>query len=357
MTPDLLEDWLTAPLAYAGSAGALLWAIALALLVGAALWLTRSLLLWAMREAKQTLTPWDDLAEDLARRLWPPTIVAIAVAAGAGSLPLPAALYQWGRWPFGLTIALQFAIWSGVLAQFLVLSLERLIPRHFDADHLSVVRSVIRVALWMLVLVTTLDNLGVGISSLLAGLGIGGLSFALAIQRLLGDLISTLTIALDQPFVEGDSVTVGEVTGRIVRIGLKTTRIRATTGEEWIIPNADMVTLRVRNNTHLQERRVTHTFTVGWIAQEKLRKIPAWLEACCQMPDVRFERARLIGMVETGFQFELCWVVMDTDLAVHQARQEQVLMGVAEVWEREGIGREGADKQNATMEGMEQAKG
>lgn len=338
MGPEDLARWLALPLPWVGSGAALLWAVGAAILVGAAITGGRELLLYGLRGAAQTAEPWDDLIRDLASRLGMPTVVAIALAAGAAFLPLPAEAYRWGRWGFAVVIALQFAVWSGVVSRSIVLALERLLPRHFDADHLSVVRTGIRVALWLLVLVATLDNLGVAVGSLLAGLGIGGISLALAVQRVLGDLISTLTIALDQPFVEGDAIVLGEVQGRVIRVGLKTTRVRALSGEEWVIPNADMVTQRLRNQSRMQERRVTHTLTVPVATPpEALRRIPGALEACCRLPDLRFGHARLVGLADAGFQFELCWFVLEPELELHQRRQEEVLQAVAEVWAREGL--------------------
>src|SRR6185369_10510723 len=96
---------------------------------------------------------------------------------------------------------------------------------------------------------------------LVTSLGIGGVAVALAIQNILGDLFASLSIALDKPFVVGDAIQVGDDSGTVKRIGLKTTRVQSVSGEELIFSNSDLLRSRVRNFGRMAQRRIA--FTVG----------------------------------------------------------------------------------------------
>ena len=98
-----------------------------------------------------------------------------------------------------------------------------------------------------MVLLIVLNHLGVNITALVAGLGIGGVAVALALQNVLGDLLASLAIVLDKPFVVGDAIGVGEVSGQVERVGIKTTRLRSVEGEQLVIANADLLKARIRN--------------------------------------------------------------------------------------------------------------
>ena len=129
------------------------------------------------------------------------------------------------------------------------------------AGSIGIIRFIARVAIWAMVVLLTLDNLGFDITALIAGLGIGGIAVALAVQNVLGDLFASLSIALDQPFVIGDFLVVGEHMGSVEYIGIKSTRLRSLSGEQIVMSNADLLGGRLRNFGRMQERRIA--FTVG----------------------------------------------------------------------------------------------
>ena len=120
-----------------------------------------------------------------------------------------------------------------------------------------------------------LDNLGFEIKPLLAGLGIGGIAVALAVQTVLGDLLASMSIALDKPFTVGDSLQVDDINGTVEHIGVKSTRLRSVSGEQVIISNADILKSRVRNNGRMRERRSAFVLNVPYGTEpDKLRAIP-----------------------------------------------------------------------------------
>ncbi|MFH1670885.1 MAG: mechanosensitive ion channel domain-containing protein, partial [Patescibacteria group bacterium] len=125
-----------------------------------------------------------------------------------------------------------------------------------EAKVSSIFSIFIKFALWSIGLLLILSNLGFNITSLVAGLGIGGLAISLALQSILTDVFSSLSIAVDKPFQEGDFIVVGSDKGTVKHIGIKTTRLQSLQGEEIVISNTELTTARVQNFRKLQKRRV-----------------------------------------------------------------------------------------------------
>ena len=129
--------------------------------------------------------------------------------------------------------------------------------------------------MWAIVLLLVLNHLGVNITALVAGLGIGGVAVALALQNVLGDLLASLAIVLDKPFVVGDAIAVGEVSGQVERVGIKTTRLRSVDGEQLVVSNADLLKSRIRNFRRMTERRVLFGLGIAYeTPHDKLARVP-----------------------------------------------------------------------------------
>ena len=157
-----------------------------------------------------------------------------------------------------ILILIQVGLWVGRTVSFYLELKERERgPDRVFAGSLDIINFVARMIIWSLLVLVALDNLGVNITALLAGLGVGGVAVALALQNVLGDLFASLSIALDKPFVVGDSLTIDTFVGKVERIGIKTTRLRSETGEQIILSNADILKSRVRNFGRLSEQRCT----------------------------------------------------------------------------------------------------
>src|SRR5690606_22818733 len=140
-----------------------------------------------------------------------------------------------------------------------------------------------------LVLLLTLDNLGVDITALIAGLGIGGIAVALAVQNILGDLFASLSITLDRPFVVGDFLIVGEFLGSVEYIGIKSTRLRSLSGEQIIMSNADLLGSRVRNYGRMAERRVVFTNSFPYETPiDKIERIPSVIKQIIESEPVYY---------------------------------------------------------------------
>lgn len=218
-----------------------------------------------------------------------------------------------------ITIALfwQAGIWAVAAA---AAWLERKRKRSLAADRavvgsLGIIGFILNVVIWALVVLLTLDNLGIDITALVAGLGIGGIAVALAVQNILGDLFASLSIALDRPFVVGDFLIVGDFLGSVESIGIKSTRLRSLSGEQIIMPNADLLGSRVRNYGRMFERRVLFSTSVTYeTAIESIERIPALIrEIVLAQPDTRFDRSHFVRHAAASLDFETVYFVLSPD--------------------------------------------
>ena len=184
-----------------------------------------------------------------------------------------------------------------------------------------------------------LDNLGVNITTLVAGLGVGGIAVALAVQNILGDLFASLTIVLDKPFVIGDSITVGDYSGTIENIGLKTTRVRSVTGEQLIFPNSDLLQSRIRNFKRMHERRVILSVGVNYATPvEKLKALPAAIRKIVEAdPRLRFDRAHLKTLGASSIDFEVVYWVRGSEMLLHMDAQQTVQLALIEMIQEWGV--------------------
>ncbi len=161
------------------------------------------------------------------------------------------------------TVLFQIGIWSSHIVDFAVnmYAKKSVIGENIDVANLfTPIRFILHFTVWSVILLMALDNFGVNVTALVAGLGIGGIAVALAVQNILGDLLSSLSIVLDKPFVVGDFITVDSVSGTVERVGIKTTVIRSISGEQVVIANGDILKSRIQNFKRMEERRAVFKF-------------------------------------------------------------------------------------------------
>lgn len=199
--------------------------------------------------------------------------------------------------------------------------------------------NIVRWAIWALGVVFVLDNLGVNISTLVAGLGIGGVAIALAAQAVLGDLFSALSIWVDKPFEVGDFVIVDGLMGSVEYIGLKTTRIRSLSGEQLIFSNSDLTKSRIKNYKRMQTRRIA--FKIGVLYQtplDKTKKIPEIIKAIfAKMKDIRLDRVHFESFGDFSLNYEIVYFVHSADYNFYMDRQQEINFAIKESFEREQI--------------------
>jgi small-conductance mechanosensitive channel len=197
----------------------------------------------------------------------------------------------------------------------------------------------LKTVLWVIFLLAALSNLGINVSALVASLGIGGIAVALAVQNVLGDLFASLSIAVDKPFEVGDSISITNVSGTVEHVGLKTTRIRADSGEQIIIGNAELLKNVVRNYKRMQTRRVQFSLRINPATPAALAaKVPDALRAVVErQPDVRADRVHLKSVSQDALEYELVFYILNSSYANFMNAQQAVLLGALEVFAELGV--------------------
>jgi small-conductance mechanosensitive channel len=223
---------------------------------------------------------------------------------------------------------LQAGLWGMAAVRFGI-DLRRTRSAGLDAmltGSMDVILFCAGLIIWAMVMLLALDNLGVQIKPLLAGLGIGGIAIALAVQTVLGDLLASMSIALDKPFGVGDALTIGDYQGTVEHIGVKSTKLRSLSGEQIIIANADIIKARVRNFGRMGDRRAVFQFGVSYdTSTDLLAAIPAEVRKIVEaQPDTRFDRCHFLTYGDTALQFELVYFVTKPDFGVYADTQQAI---------------------------------
>jgi small-conductance mechanosensitive channel len=240
-----------------------------------------------------------------------------------------------------LALLVQAGLWATTLVASWV---RRYVAARRDVDASSVTTITAlgyaaRLAIWSTVLVLALDNMGVNVTAVIAGLGIGGIAIALAAQNILSDLFASATIVLDKPFVLGDFIIVGNEMGSVEKIGLKTTRLRSLSGEQIIFANDDLLKSRIRNCKRMLERR--NVFTIGVVYDtpyDKLAAIPAMLrEAVQSQGQTRFDRAHFKQYGDFALIFEVVYYVVSPDYNLYMDIQQAINLHIFRRFEAEQI--------------------
>lgn len=186
-------------------------------------------------------------------------------------------------------------------------------PNAKTASHMITLMA--RVALWVLGVLFVLSNLGIEVTSLIAGLGIGGIAIAFALQGVLGDLFASLSIYLDKPFRIGDFIVIGSDMGVVEKIGIKSTRIRTLQGEELVVSNTELTSARVQNFKKMQRRRVVMKFGVTYeTPQDKLKEIPGVVTRIFEALEIAtLDRIHFASFGDSALIYELVYYVESSD--------------------------------------------
>jgi small-conductance mechanosensitive channel len=260
-------------------------------------------------------------------------LLSVALYFAASQLNLPARIEHALSVVIILTFWFQGGLWAMAVVRYAINQRAR--RNGADATLSSSIDIIVFIAgitIWAMAFLLALDNLGVEIKPLLAGLGITGIAVALAVQTVLGDLLASLSIALDKPFVVGDSLQVDNLSGTVEHIGVKSTRIRSVDGEQLIFSNADLLKSRIRNNGRMRERRATFSINVGYdTPPEKLRDVPPFVKGVIEaQKDTRFDRCHLLGLGDWALRFEVVYFVTVSDYLTYANAQQAIILAILE---------------------------
>jgi small-conductance mechanosensitive channel len=289
----------------------------------------------------RTSTDIDDLVAELIRRVKFFFLFPVSVYLGSKVLDLSGKADDILSKIVTIAVIFQGAVWGSAIFDY---AIGRARSGEEDGEaadktKLAALGFVFRIALWSLVLLLALDNLGIKVTALVAGLGVGGIAVALAVQNILGDLFASLSIVLDKPFAIGDFIVVDNLQGTVEHIGLKTTRVRGLGGEQLILANSDLLKSRIRNYKRMEERRIA--FTVGVVFEtpaEKLERIPGIIREVVEAQEnCRFDRAHFAAIGNFALSFETVYYVTDPDYAVYMDVQQAINLGLFRRFREEGI--------------------
>lgn len=240
-----------------------------------------------------------------------------------------------------IVVVLQIAIWANRMVTAYI-SFYTQTRRDENPGAVSVVQGVsflVRLTIWSVALLLVIDNLGYDITALIAGLGIGGIAVALALQNILSDLFASLSIVLDKPFVIGDFIIVDDLMGVVERVGIKTTRVKSLSGEQLIFSNSDLLNSRVRNYKRMQERRISFAFGVLYqTSPDLLEQIPGMVREIIEgLDDLRFDRAHFKSFGSSSYDFEVIYYVLSSDYVLYMNAQQSINLAMCRKFAEAGI--------------------
>lgn len=320
------------------------WIIALALstAIALAVYLLKPVLIRRLSaRAEHTRTQFDDgIVRALkATRVW--LIVVFALSLGSRYLELPDKHQSLLGSVTAIAMFLQIGLWLSALFKFwLDNSKARALKSNAGAaTSLSALGFLGTVVLWTVILLVALDNFGVNITALVAGLGVGGIAVALAVQNILGDLFASLSIIVDKPFVIGDFIIVDSYMGSVEYVGLKTTRIRSLDGEQIIFSNGDLLKSRVRNYKRMFERRVVFTFNLVYETDaDHVATVPPLVKSIILSHEkVRFDRSHFAKFGDNALAFETVYWMLDPDFNLYMDTQQSIMLQLMRALQQAGI--------------------
>lgn len=292
--------------------------------------------------ARRTTSNLDDIAVAVVRRTSGYFLFALAVGAASHWLSIQAPYETYITRLVKIVVLLQVGVWGGTAIRELI---GRYIDRRRSEADLGAVTTMNALGyaaagvLWIILFVMALGVFDFKVGTLLAGLGVGGVAVALAVQNILSDLFAALAIVLDKPFLVGDFIAVDQVSGAVEHIGLKTTRLRSPSGEQIICSNADLLKSRIRNFRRMYERRVVFTTDVTYdTPAEVVERIPTMIrEIVSAQQPIRFDRSHFSAYTDSALRLETVYYVLDPDYNKYMDIQQRIYLELLRRFNAEGI--------------------
>lgn len=293
------------------------------------------------RIAEKTSTRIDDgIAELIGKTRWW-LLAILSLYLGSLFVELPARMAQILDKTLVIALLLQLGIWANTALKLSIgVYRQRQLERNpASVTALNAIGMFATGLLWLGVILLALDNLGYDVTALIAGLGVGGVAVALAVQSILGDLFASLSILIDKPFVVGDFLIVDDYMGSVEHVGLKTTRVRSLSGEQLVFSNSDLLKSRLRNYGRMYERRVAFNIGVTYdTSRDQLKKIPGIMRTAIEhQENTRFDRSHFFKYGDYALIFETVYYVLGPDYGVYMDIQQAINLEINEAFEREGI--------------------
>jgi len=317
--------------------------IALAIIIGSMIFIRlfrKRMLNQIKKWTRNTETKLDDYLISGIEKFGLPILNFVAIYVGLSYLVLPEKVTR----IIGNAFTVIFIFYLvRMISSMIRLTLEAFIGRQEGGleklKQINGIMLLINGVIWMLGLLLLFDNLGYNVTTIIAGLGIGGIAIALAAQNILGDLFNYFVIFFDRPFEIGDFITVDDKKGTVEYIGIKTTRLKSITGEQLVFSNSDLTNSRIHNFKRMEQRRVV--FSLGVIYQtppQLLEKIPTLIKGIVDaQPGVTFDRAHFQKFGPSSLDYEVVYFVGTADYNQYMDLQQKINIDIFKVFAEEGI--------------------
>lgn len=293
--------------------------------------------------AARTETGVDDMVLAMVAQTRGWMLVAFALFAGLGPLTVPVRLHAIAIPVLKLLFLLQLALWGVAGVRFWLRNqLEHRTGTH-DRTSIAMLNAIgvgAKALIWTLIVLMALRSVfDVEITALITGLGVSGIAVALAVQNILADVLAALAIVFDKPFDVGDGIGVDDISGTVEHIGLKTTRIRAASGEQIIIGNGDLLKSRIHNYRRQQQRRIVLQLDVPYgTAADTLERIPGMVhEIIEEQNPVKFDRAHVSAFMPSAIRIEAVYYVLDPDYGKYMDIQQAIALALVRRFARDNI--------------------
>ena len=271
-----------------------------------------------------------------------PFYIILPLYVAAGYLNIPSVLERFLN-PIFLIVLIYYGIkLSQLFIEFFVqkmIALEQKKDGTYDSSVLILVATFMKASLWVIGILVFISNLGYNINALIAGLGVGGVAIAFALQSVLADVFASISIKIDKPFAIGDFIVVGDDMGVVENIGIKSTRIKTLRGELLVVSNKELTETRVHNYKHMQRRRVL--FSIGIVYQSSydmvkeaskiLKKIITDVE------DVDLDRVHFREFGPYSLNFEIVYYLNTNDYTEYMNKQEEINFKIKEEFDKKKI--------------------
>ncbi len=322
------------------------WILAIIFFIGAVIVfkIFSSLVILKLKKiSKKTKTSLDDFLVGLIKNIKPPFYYFMSLYGATKLLQLNQLA---GKIVFGvflITTVYQAIIILQKIIDFVIKGALKSSDDEIDPDKEAIVRLIgqlTKVALWIVGALLILSNFGIDITSLIAGLGIGGIAIALALQNILGDMFASFSIFIDKPFKVGDFISISPTEkGTVEKIGIKTTRVKTLQGQQIVVSNKKLTDSSVENFRRMEKRRVNFGFGVTYETPvEKLREIPKMVEEIIESKEkVKFNRAHFKRLGNSSLDFKVIYTMESPEYKEYMDVQQEINFEIMERFEKEGI--------------------
>ncbi len=311
--------------------------------INIAIWVFKTIILSGLRRlSRKTSFQYDDFIIDFLVEIKTPFYFIVSLYFSAQFLSLD----QW------VLKALEYALAFGVMyyvvkgiqnmvthVKDMIAEKQRIKEGEKDSSMLDLIEKFVRAIIWFIAILVVLDNVGIDVTALIAGLGIGGLAIAIASQAILADILAALSIYFDKPFRTGDFIIVGNDMGVVKKVGIKTTRITTLQGQELIMSNQELTNSRINNYKRMKKRRIPFAFGVVYgTPVAKLKKIPGMvIKIINSVKDCSADRVHFKDFGDFSLNFEAIYYLDSPDYNRFMDSQQEINLKIAEAFEKEKI--------------------